>query len=287
MAHLVLQTDFGLMDGSVSAMYGIAYSVGPQLAVHDLTHNIPPYDIFSASYRLYQTVRFWPESTVFVSVVDPGVSNDQQPIAVETMDNKFIVTPDNGTITHLAHYQGLRAARLIQTPTSQALAAFNAEHTYRGRELYTYIGAARASGQLRFEAVGPLTTPDQLVRLALAPVTTGPDQVTGAVDITDPRFGSVWTNIPVTAFNKLGVKTGDTVKVSINYHDQLRYQNTMRYTRSFASVVVGEPLVYVNSLLNLGIAINQASFADLYHIQAGIDWVVTMNPTQPQTFPGA
>lgn len=275
------------MDGSVSAMYGIAYSVSPQLAVHDLTHNIPPYDIFSASYRLYQTVRFWPESTVFVSVVDPGVSNDQQPIAVETMDNKFIVTPDNGTITHLAHYQGLRAARLIQTPTSQALAAFNEEHTFRGRDLYTYIGAALASGQLRFEDVGPLTTPDQLVRLALAPVTTGPDQVKGAVDITDPRFGSVWTNIPVTAFNKLGVKTGDTVKVSINYHDQLRYQNTMRYTRSFASVVVGEPLVYVNSLLNLGIAINQASFADLYHIQAGIDWVVTMNPTQPQTFPGA
>lgn len=287
MAHLVLQTDFGQMDGSVSAMYGIAYSVAPHLAVHDLTHNIPPYDIFAASYRLYQTVRFWPEGTVFVSVVDPGVSNDQQPIAVQTMDNKFIVTPDNGTITHLAHYQGLRAVRQIQTPTRKALAAFNEEHTFRGRDLYTYIGAALASGQLPFADLGPLTTPDELVQLALAPVTTGQNEVTGAVDITDPRFGSVWTNIPVTAFNTLGVKTGDTVKVSIAYHDQLRYQNTMRYTRSFASVVVGEPLVYVNSLLNLGVAINQASFADLYHIEAGIDWVVTMNPAAPQRFPGA
>ncbi|MCI2172152.1 SAM hydrolase/SAM-dependent halogenase family protein [Schleiferilactobacillus perolens] len=286
MAHLVLQTDFGLMDGSVSAMYGIAYSVAPSVAVHDLTHNIPPYDIFAASYRLYQTVRFWPAGTVFVSVVDPGVSNDSQPIAVETMDHKFIITPDNGTITHLAHYQGLRTVRMINTSPREALDAFNEEHTFRGRDLYTYIGAMLASNQMAFDDVGPLTTPDELVQLALAPVKTEANSVTGAVDITDPRFGSVWTNIPVTALDKLGLHTGDSVNVSIYFHDSLRYQNTMRFTRSFSSVVVGEPLVYVNSLLNLGIAINQASFAHLYHIHAGIDWVVTMTPSQPQAFPG-
>ncbi len=64
MAKLVLQTDFGLVDGAVAAMYGVAYGVDGELSIHDLTHEIPPYDIFAASYRLYQTTKYWPEGTV-------------------------------------------------------------------------------------------------------------------------------------------------------------------------------------------------------------------------------
>lgn len=74
MAKLVLQTDFGLVDGAVAAMYGVAYGVDDKLSIHDLTHEIPPYDIFAASYRLYQTTKYWPAGTVFVSVVDPGLA---------------------------------------------------------------------------------------------------------------------------------------------------------------------------------------------------------------------
>ena len=69
--HLVLQSDFGLVDGAVAAMYGVALDVSPTLKVYDLTHEIPPYDIFAASYRLIQTLQYWPQGTVFVSVVDP------------------------------------------------------------------------------------------------------------------------------------------------------------------------------------------------------------------------
>ena len=72
---LVLQTDFGTCDGAVSAMYGVAYSVDEELKVADLTHEIPQYDIWEASYRLIQTVTYWPAGTVFVSVVDPGVGS--------------------------------------------------------------------------------------------------------------------------------------------------------------------------------------------------------------------
>jgi S-adenosylmethionine hydrolase len=100
MAKLVLQTDFGLVDGAVAAMYGVAYGVDGELSIHDLTHEIPPYDIFAASYRLYQTTKYWPEGTVFVSVVDPGVGSDRRSIIAETVDHHFIITPDNGTLTH-------------------------------------------------------------------------------------------------------------------------------------------------------------------------------------------
>ena len=68
MDPLVFQTDFGLVDGAVSAMYGVAYCVNPELKIHDLTHDITPYNIWEASYRLIQTIAYWPEQTVFVSV---------------------------------------------------------------------------------------------------------------------------------------------------------------------------------------------------------------------------
>ena len=64
-----------MQDGAVSAMYGVAYTVDSELRVFDLTHEIEPYSIWDASYRLIQTVAYWPEGSVFVSVVDPGVGS--------------------------------------------------------------------------------------------------------------------------------------------------------------------------------------------------------------------
>ncbi len=75
---LVLQSDFGIDDGAVSAMYGVANTVSSRIRIFDLTHNIPQYDIWEASYRLLQTVTYWPEETVFVSVVDPGVGSERK-----------------------------------------------------------------------------------------------------------------------------------------------------------------------------------------------------------------
>ena len=75
---LSLQSDFGLGDGAVSAMYGVANRVDPNIRIFDLTHEIPPFNIWEASYRLLQTISYWPENTVFVSVVDPGVGSDRR-----------------------------------------------------------------------------------------------------------------------------------------------------------------------------------------------------------------
>lgn len=73
--HLVLQTDFGLQDGAVSSMSGVAYGVASDIIISDLTHGITPFNIFEGSFRLFQTFSYWPAGTVFVSVVDPGVGS--------------------------------------------------------------------------------------------------------------------------------------------------------------------------------------------------------------------
>ena len=94
-------------DGAVSAMYGVAHTVSNDIEISDLTHNIPPYDIWVASYRLYQTVKYWPKGTVFVSVVDPGVGSDRRSIACLTKSGHYIITPDNGSLSHIQYYEGI------------------------------------------------------------------------------------------------------------------------------------------------------------------------------------
>src|SRR5689334_2896660 len=75
---LVFQSDFGLKDGAVSAMKGVATTIAPNLKIYDLTHEIPAYNIWESGYRLQQTAEFWPSGTVFVSVVDPGVGSSRK-----------------------------------------------------------------------------------------------------------------------------------------------------------------------------------------------------------------
>lgn len=106
--QLVLQTDFGLADGAVSTMYGVAKTVAPALHVADLTHEITPYNIWEASYRLYQTLNYWPVGTTFVSVVDPGVGSERKSVCALTKTGHYVITPDNGTLTHIAKFFGLK-----------------------------------------------------------------------------------------------------------------------------------------------------------------------------------
>ncbi len=84
---LILQSDFGLGDGAVNAMYGVANCVDPTIRIFDLTHEIPPFHIWEGSYRLLQTITYWPENAVFVSVVDPGVGSERNSVVVKTASN--------------------------------------------------------------------------------------------------------------------------------------------------------------------------------------------------------
>ena len=110
---IVFQSDFGLKDGAVSAMKGVAASVSTDLKLYDLTHEIPTYNIWEAAYRLEQTLPFWPAGTVFVSVVDPGVGTNRRSVVAKTNSGHYVVTPDNGSLTLIAESAGIEALREI------------------------------------------------------------------------------------------------------------------------------------------------------------------------------
>ena len=277
MYPLVFQSDFGLMDGAVSTMYGVAYCVCPDLKIHDLTHEITPYCVWEASYRLIQTISYWPDNTVFVSVVDPGVGSDRKSVAVKTRSGKFLVTPDNGTLTHVIMHDGIAEARVIDERFNR-LPNSGESYTFHGRDIYAYTGARLASGLISFEQIGPEIDPKELVQLSVVHPWLDAGGAHGTIDVLDVRFGSLWTNIPREMFLRTGVRYGDKVSITIENDTRVVYRNIITYARSFADVYVGEALTYINSLDCAAIAINQGSFARAYNIGTGNCWRICIAP---------
>ena len=277
MYPLVYQTDFGLVDGAVSAMYGVAYSVAPDLKIHDLTHDITPFNIWEASYRLIQTINYWPEKTVFVSVVDPGVGSDRKSVVVKTCSGRYIVTPDNGTLTHVIRLEGIAEAREIDENVNR-LPRSGESYTFHGRDVYAYTGARLAAGIIDFEGVGPALDVKELQSLPIVEPVLDGNAVCGTIDVLDVRFGSLWTNIPRTLFLQTGIRYGDRVSITIENDTRTVYRNIILFARSFADVYVGEALSYVNSLDCVAVAINQGSFARAYNIGTGNSWRIRIEP---------
>ncbi len=275
MNPLILQSDFGYADGAVSAMYGVALGVSPTLRVFDLTHDIPQYDIWEASYRLIQTVSYWPRGSVFVSVVDPGVGSTRRSIAVRTAEGQYIITPDNGTLTHIKRMCGIEEARIIDESMNR-LPNSGESYTFHGRDIYAYTGARLASGVISFAQVGPEVPVDSVIELPVVEPQREGDVITGTIDVLDVRFGSLWTNISRDLFAGLGVSHGGRVEVSIANNTRTLYKNIMVYAKSFADVNVGEPLLYINSLDCVAVAINQGSFSKAYNIGTGITWRIAL-----------
>lgn len=268
---LVLQTDFGLKDGAVSAMHGVAHMVALHVIVSDLTHEIPPYDIWAASYRLYQTIKYWSKGTTFVSVVDPGVGSNRKSIAAKTKSGHFIITPDNGSLTHVATYIWLDEVREIDEQKNR-LPYSSESNTFHGRDIYAYNGALLAEREKSFEDLGETLDPTSVVKLPLTEASLENDHLRGSIDVLDIRFGSLWTNIPYDLIKKANIQRGDKLTVTITYQHQVYYHDTIPFVRSFANAPIND----INSLVNVGIALNQASFADTYNIGTGNDWKIDL-----------
>ncbi len=268
---LVLQSDFGLVDGAVSAMIGVALQEDATLKIHNLTHDITPYNIFEGAYRLFQTVEYWPEGTTFVSVVDPGVGTSRKSVVALTEKNQYIVTPDNGTLSFIKKHVGIKAVREISEVENRRN---NTElsYTFHGRDVYAFTGAKLASGHISFEEVGPELAVSDIIELPVVDTVITDNAVSGAVDILDVRFGSLWTSITRDEFYRLEPQFDQRFEVTIYNNDMLVYQNQVVYGKSFADVRIGQPIIYINSLYRVGVAINQGSFAKAYNVGVGSNW---------------
>jgi S-adenosylmethionine hydrolase/sugar lactone lactonase YvrE len=271
---VVFQSDFGLKDGAVSEMKGVAMGVSPDLKLFDLTHEIPPYNIWEAAYRLLQTVPYRPEGTVFASIVDPGVGTERKSVVLKTNTGQFIVTPDNGTLTLVAESLGIAEIREIDEKVNRRKGS-EGSYTFHGRDVYAYTAARLAAGVIRFDQVGPLLTP-QVVKIPYQRAAWEGLKIKGAIPILDIQYGNVWTNISDTLFRKLDMAFGDLLHVVILHQGVTVYEGDMPYSSTFGAVPAGKPLAYLNSLLQLSFALNQDDFSKAYKIGSGNEWSVVV-----------
>lgn len=272
---VVFQSDFGLKDGAVAAMKGVALGVSPTLTLVDLTHEIPAYNIWEAAYRLHQAVPYYPKATVFVSVCDPGVGTDRHSVVVRTKSGHYIVTPDNGTLTLLAEHIGIDEVRQIDEAVNRRKNS-NESYTFHGRDVYAYTAARLASRAITFEQVGPKLA-NEVVQLPYQKATYASGMIKGNIPVLDVQYGNVWSNISKAMMEQLGVKSGATLHVQISHNTQVVYDKMVRLVNTFGEIPIGTDAAYLNSLMNFSVAINQGNFSEKYKVFSGPDWTIIIS----------
>ncbi|MFO1519402.1 MAG: SAM-dependent chlorinase/fluorinase [bacterium] len=140
---IVLLTDFGTKDPYAGVLKGVIAQLAPEARVIDLTHEIPPFDVTAGALALFQSYRYFPKGTIFLSVVDPGVGSERRPILIQTK-NYFFVGPDNGLFT-LA-FSGEKPEKIIHL-TEEKYFLPSVSATFQGRDLFAPVAAYLSRGE--------------------------------------------------------------------------------------------------------------------------------------------
>lgn len=272
---LVFQTDFTYKEGAVAAMYGVVKSVDSDIEIITATHEIPQYDTYSASYRLYQYVDFWPKGTIFVSVVDPGVGTSRTACVAKTKNGYYIVTPDNGTLTHVDKYFGIEEVRKIDETINRLHREDNgAVSIFHGRDLFGYCAARLASGIISYEEVGPKYDLKDIKRHQIIEPTIYEDRIEGMFEINDPNFGNIWTNILLKDFKEFGFNIGDEVHTLVYKNDELVFDKKIPYYDSFGKAEDHSVMIYNNEINKMGLAEVVGNLCEDYNFSFGPEFKV-------------
>jgi S-adenosylmethionine hydrolase len=245
MALITLTTDFGTRDHYVGVMKGVIYSIAPQADVVDITHDIEAHNITHGALVLRSIWPWFPEGTIHVIVVDPGVGSERR-VLLGRYKGRYVIAPDNGLITLVHRSLRLEEMRVVE---NQRYLLSQISSTFHGRDILAPVAAHLANG-VKSEEFGRPTD-----HLAMLPATHSPDtlgrRIRGQVIYVD-RFGSLVTNISRQDLAGLPLgKDGGAVEVFVN-------DVAAGPVRSFyEEVAIGEVIALLGSTDYLEIAVNQ------------------------------
>jgi hypothetical protein len=237
---ITLTTDFGLSDPYVAMMKGVILSINPSAKLVDVTHQIGTGSISQAALMIHETFPFFPEGTVHVAVVDPGVGSNRRLLALEAADH-FFVGPDNGLFWPV--FRDFAGAKAVQLTESRYFLQ-SITPTFHGREIFAPVAAHLSLG-LSLPSLGPavrdltkLTTPQPRIEAGV---------LCGEIIRTD-HFGNLVTNISgkeLTNFLQSASPRIEAGKLVIR-----------KLNRIYADCEEGESLALINSSGLLEIAVN-------------------------------
>jgi S-adenosyl-L-methionine hydrolase (adenosine-forming) len=180
---ITLTTDFGLSDPFVGIMKGVILGITPNAQLVDISHDIPSYNVAEAVFVVESMYRYFPEGTVHIVVVDPGVGSQRRPLAAAAQGHLF-VAPDNGVLSAVLQDEAYH----IQ---NDRLWLKSVSHTFHGRDIFAPV-AAHLAGGTPIDSVGPRI--HDFVRKPLPAPRPRGRKISGTVLRVD-KFGNLITNL--------------------------------------------------------------------------------------------
>ena len=261
---IALLTDFGISDHYAGTMKGVILSICPDATLVDITHDVPPHDVLTASLELAASYKFFPAGTVFLVVVDPGVGSARRPLAAEAGDYRF-VAPDNGVLS--AVFKELPPRRVVEL-SERRFARPTVSRTFEGRDRFAPAAGWLAKGT-ELKALG--RTLNEYLRLAIPDAVATDTEVRGEVLRVD-RFGNLITNIDRRSFDRLG-RLGE-VNLEIRAGEHL----VGRMVSAYAEIAPDEVCSLFGSTEHLEIAAHATSAAATLRLGRGTTVTVLRTP---------
>jgi hypothetical protein len=251
---VTLTTDFGTRDWFVGTMKGVILGIAPRTTVVDITHEVPPGDIRAGAFALAASYRFFPQGTVHVAVVDPGVGGGRGAIAVQTADY-FFVGPDNGVLSFALRREKIKSVRRL---TNETFFRKPVSQTFHGRDVFAPVAAHLSCG-VPVRKLGPPLK--DFMRLEWPFPRVRGEAQEGEVIYVD-RFGNAITSI-------------DAASLADGAYEVFAGRRRLcTVDRFYQSVPVGKPVAVHGSSGFLEIAVNGGSAAR--HLGLNIGDVVTV-----------
>lgn len=257
---ITLLTDFGSSDPFVGVMKGVILGIAPEARIVDLCHGIPPYDLIQAGFLLKMSYPYFPEGSIHVAVVDPGVGGPRRPILVWCHDHYFI-GPDNGLFSFL--YAEGNVQQVIEI-TASGYFLPQVSSTFHGRDLFAPVAAHLAKG-VEFRSFGQPITDYRTLEIP-TPRLQG-NLLRGEV-LHGDRFGNLITNIPQETLKALVGEGWGAVRVEIGR------QEIRGLSEFYAEIEVGKLGALIGSSGHLEIFVHQGSAADLLQVKRGAEVLV-------------
>lgn len=239
---VTLTTDFGIKDHYVGAMKGAMLTINPDILIVDITHQIPPQDIFSGAFTLRNFYCYFPQGTIHVAVIDPGVGSGRKPIALEAGGYIF-VGPDNGVFTFVCRES--KSVRVFEISNPKYILP-NVSHTFHGRDIFAPAAAHISLGASLKDLGKGVEKP---VMISIKEPEIRSDEIIGELIYTD-SFGNLISNIPA----KL-IKTRSRIYVGKRIINGI--------SKSYAGAGKGELLAIIGSSGLLEVSVNQGRASDV------------------------
>jgi S-adenosylmethionine hydrolase len=264
-------SDFGQANEAVATCKGAMLRAAPGLQIVDICHNVPPFDIWEAALMLRETTTF-PDHTVFVAVVDPGVGSDRSAIAVRTGRSYTYVAPNNGLLTWVIRQQGIK--EVIELDPLKVNPEWK-PGTFDGRDLFSPAAALLARKPKSFHSIGRPMDFGRLVLLDIPEVTLAPGRLEAAGERIDRPYGNLLTLVSRAHLEQAGIAPGQRLTVMFAGGPTIE----LPLVQTFSDVPEGEPLAYIDARGQLAFAVNLGDFAGQFGVKARDRFVVkTIEP---------